>query len=106
MTNECYEFTWLGPVEDNINNTRSCDDLVLSNPSLVTLPCFEPLVFTQGEYRLEGPNLTEIEQQCKAAETTDGSLCTPLCDLQVGLKTVNALNVTVMMKFQMLVHMA
>ncbi len=49
VVNYCYEFTWLGPEdEENSNVTSSCDDIV-GTAAYAGLPCFEPLVWTTGE---------------------------------------------------------
>lgn len=78
----CYEFTWLGPEdEETVNITSSCDDIA-ATAEYAGLPCFEPLVWTTGEDRFNGPNLTQIEQQCESSETIDGTACDPLCLMQ------------------------
>lgn len=77
MDTECYQFTWLGPEEDDLNNTRSCDFLVAQD-----IPCFEPLVWTKGPNRFNGPNLTQIETKCASQDTVDGQQCHPTCTKQ------------------------
>jgi len=82
----CYQFTWVGPEENNLNDTTSCEALLtggLTNDvTFDYVPCFEPLVYTRGENRLNGPNLTQIEQGCKTSQTIDGTTCDPLCNMQ------------------------
>lgn len=75
----CYHFTWVGPVEDNANETELNCDLV----NALGIPCFEPLVFTTGEGRFDGPNITQIEEKCKTQDTINGESCDPYCRKQV-----------------------
>ena len=42
----CYQFTWLGPY-DSTNKTESC-----SYAQAMGQPCFEPLVWTEGETQM------------------------------------------------------
>lgn len=71
---QCYEFSWMGPEGDDTNKTEGCARLELAGR-----PCFEPLVWTTGEYKNNGPNTTIIEEKCKQGQTLSGGTCNPLC---------------------------
>ena len=43
LITECYQFTWMGPEEENTNSTLNCDVY-----DALDQPCFEPLVWTSG----------------------------------------------------------
>jgi hypothetical protein len=70
----CYHYTWMGPVGDVTNVTESC-----GTRELYGVPCFEPLVWTDGQYKANGPNTTQIENKCAQGQTVDGKVCQPLC---------------------------
>merc|ERR1719186_916414 len=62
----CYQFTWLGAVDKRIiNNTKTCDDV-----ETAIKPCHAPLVWTNGQYGANHPNITQLENQCREPFTT------------------------------------
>lgn len=70
---QCYQFTWLGPW-DATNNTENCN-----YADAMDIPCFEPIVFTEGEYDHNGPDLEALEQSCAEGGTLNGGTCNPTC---------------------------
>ena len=67
---QCYEYTWMGPEGDDTNTTQGCAKLELDGR-----PCFEPLVFTSGPNRNNGPNLTELTELCNPKCTKNEDSC-------------------------------
>ena len=69
----CWEYTWVGPVDESINATR-CSTLQGKDKDR---PCFEPLVWTNQSHNQ--PNLEQLEEYCKTANTVTGTNCDPFC---------------------------
>ncbi|TRY70486.1 hypothetical protein TCAL_05416, partial [Tigriopus californicus] len=74
----CYQFTWVGPIEEDYNKTKSCEQVEL-NDAIPGSPCFEPLVWTIGPNRMNGPDLEELERLCREEGNSDGRPCFPFC---------------------------
>ncbi|XP_059091402.1 uncharacterized protein LOC131886948 [Tigriopus californicus] len=73
-TIQCYKFSWMGPEGDDTNKTEGCARLEQAGR-----PCFEPLVWTTGVNKNNGPNTTIIEEKCQQGNTLTGGVCNPLC---------------------------
>lgn len=39
LENKCWKYTWMGPVNDNTNQSTVCDN----SPDFESIPCFEPI---------------------------------------------------------------
>lgn len=79
----CYQFTWVGPIEEDYNKTKSCKQVEL-NEFVPGSPCFEPLVWTIGPNRMNGPDLEELERLCREEGNSDGKPCFPFCRKEDG----------------------
>ena len=68
MSNKCWQYTWLGPVSDNdtITDTTRCE-----NTLDASLPCFGPIVWTDGPYKHNQPDLEELKEKCLSGDTID-----------------------------------
>ena len=49
----------MGPDDGNVNTTQDCEYDIAND-----IPCFEPLVWTTGPNRFNGPDPEELEQAC------------------------------------------
>jgi hypothetical protein len=58
----CWRYTWLGAEDENTNRTTNCD----TSPEFDSVPCFEPIVWTDGIYKQNQPNKTDLEEKCKS----------------------------------------
>lgn len=71
---KCYQYTWLGAVEEDTNKTISCD----SKYEHMNIPCYEPLVWTEDPNRQNQPNLTLLKDRCETGNL-QGKVCVPFC---------------------------
>merc|ERR1711872_38432 len=69
----CYSFTWVGVWK---RNTTSCDNYY---PEHI---CNPPFVATAGEHAMNGPNITEVIEQCEL--NSDCSTKELFCDRNFG----------------------
>ena len=49
----------MGPDDGNVNTTQNCEYDIAND-----IPCFEPLVWTTGPNRFNGPDPEELEELC------------------------------------------
>ncbi len=70
MVNKCWKYTWLGPIADKTNQTTTCD----RSPEFDDVPCFSPIVWTNGTNKFNEPNLDELWQACKVGQTIQGTV--------------------------------
>lgn len=70
LKDRCWQFTWLGPIDDRTNKTTSCD----TSPENANVPCFEPIVWTNGTYKMNQPNTTDLAEKCKAGQTLQNTV--------------------------------
>lgn len=71
----CYQFTWVGAENDDMNTT-TCGTLVKKGAAT---PCFEPLVYTKGVHFRKQPVIQEVVDACEKADTLNGNKCNPYC---------------------------
>lgn len=65
--NKCWKYTWLGAISDTTNETTSCD----SSPDAADIPCFAPIVWTNGTNKFNQPNLTDLREQCEQGHSLE-----------------------------------
>jgi hypothetical protein len=63
----CIQYSWVGVVTDETNQTQSC-----ASRLAMGIPCYEPLVWTEGENRFNGPDPEELLEACQNGEAQDG----------------------------------
>merc|ERR1719414_2712460 len=64
----------MGPDDGNVNTTQNCEYDIAND-----IPCFEPLVWTTGPNRFNGPDPEELEELCANGGAVDGQTCYPTC---------------------------
>ena len=57
------------------DKTNQTDQGCSSDPDQA-FPCFEPIVWTNGTYKHNMPNLTELEDKCAMGETLGNTVNT------------------------------
>lgn len=61
VNNQCWQYTWLGAVDETTNKTSSCS----KSPEFEDIPCFEPIVWTNGTNKHNQPDLSDLEKKCE-----------------------------------------
>ena len=85
LENKCFQYTWLGAVNDKTNTTTACD----ISPDTEHVPCFEPIVWTNGTYKFNEPNLSDLRTKCLQGQTVQNTVgkssnFTPICHQHSG----------------------
>ena len=70
MENRCWQYTWLGPVDDKTNKTTACD----TSPEYEHIPCFEPIVWTNGTYSHNMPDLSDLWTKCLQGQSVQNTV--------------------------------
>ena len=71
---QCYKFTWVGAVNGKVNDTN-CNAITRHKD----VPCYSPLVWTDGTNSHNQPDIDAIVNQCKTGQTVSGEKCDPFC---------------------------
>ena len=63
----------------SIFKTNTTDQGCSSAPDQASIPCFEPIVWTNGTYKNNQPDLNDLEHKCAMGQTLEHTICVPFC---------------------------
>ena len=85
MIKRCWQYTWRGPVNERTNTTgQGCSN----EANQKHVPCFEPIVWTNGTNKHNQPNLDDLKEKCENGDTLDNKVSRHLFELQKKFQTV------------------
>ena len=85
LIKRCWQYTWRGPVNERTNTTgQGCSN----EANQKHVPCFEPIVWTNGTNKHNQPNLDDLKEKCENGDTLDNKVSRHLFELQKRFQTI------------------